>query len=112
MSLSEVRTDTIGLSGLEEVFKALASQRRLQILEWLKDPAGNFPSQEHADPVEHGACNLFIVDKLGVSQPAASRHLKVLVDAGLLIPTRRRGWTYYRRNEEALADLADLVGSI
>lgn len=90
---------------LEGVLKALASERRLQILEWLKDPEAHFPPQEHGDPIEHGACNQFIVDKLGVSQPAASRHLKVLVDADLLIATPRKGWTYYRRNEDTIADL-------
>ncbi len=100
------------LGDLEDVFKALGSERRLQILAWLKDPAEHFPPQEHGDPVEHGACNLFIVEKLGVSQPAASRHLKVLVDAGLVIPTRRKGWTYYRRDEAALEAIATLVGSI
>lgn len=88
---------------LERTLKALASERRLQILEWLKDPVAHFPPQEHGDPIEHGACNLFIVDKLGVSQPTATRHLKVLVDAGLVIATRRKGWTYYRRDEAAIA---------
>lgn len=88
---------------LEQVLKALASSRRLQILEWLRDPETNFPPQEHGDPVEHGACNQFIVDKLGVSQPAASRHLKVLVDAGLLVASPRKGWTYYRRDEAMIS---------
>ena len=46
---------------LEVALKAIASERRLQILDWLKDPEANFPSQEHGDPVEHGACNQFIV---------------------------------------------------
>jgi len=91
---------------LEVILKAIASERRLQILDWLKDPAANFPSQEHGDPTEHGACNQFIVEKLGVSQPAGSRHLKVLTDAGLVIPTARKGWVYYRRNENAIAELA------
>lgn len=91
---------------LEVALKAIASERRLQILHWLKDPEANFPSQEHGDPVEHGACNQFIVEKLGVSQPAGSRHLKVLTDAGLIIPTPRKGWVYYRRNEKAIAALA------
>lgn len=90
---------------LEVQLKALASARRLQILHWLKDPAANFPAQEHGDPVEHGACNQFIVEKLGVSQPAGSRHLKVLTDAGLVIPSARKGWVYYRRDEDAIADL-------
>jgi ArsR family transcriptional regulator len=88
---------------LERTLKALASDRRLLILEWLKDPVANFPPQEHGDPIEHGACNLFIVDKLGVSQPTATRHLQVLVEAGLVIATRRKGWTYYRRDEAAIA---------
>ncbi len=106
-------TDTLGaLSDIEPVLKALASERRLQILDWLKDPVSNFPHQEHGDPIEHGACNQFIVDKLGVSQPAGSRHLKVLADADLVIPTRRKGWTYYRRNEAAIASVAERLAAI
>ncbi len=96
----------------EQLLKAIASERRLQILEWLKDPVANFPPQEHGDPIEHGACNLFVVDRLGVSQPAASRHLKVLVDADLLIATRRKGWVYYRRNEVAIRQLMEWVTTI
>jgi len=97
---------------LELVLKALASERRLQILGWLKDPEAHFPPQEHGDPIEHGACNAFIGDKLGVSQPAASRHLKVLVDAGLVIATRRKGWTYYRRDEDVIAHATALIAAI
>ncbi len=100
------------LAALEAVLKALASERRLQILEWLKDPAAHFPPQEHGDPELHGACNLFIVEKLGVSQPAGSRHLKVLVEAGLVIPTRRKSWIYYRRDEAAIARIPELLRSI
>lgn len=97
---------------LERALKALASERRLEILEWLKDPKAHFPPQEHGDPLEHGACNLFIVEKLGVSQPAGSRHLKVLIDAGLLIATKRRGWTYYRRDEANIAAVAAEIARI
>ncbi len=97
---------------LEAALKALASERRLLILDWLRDPVANFPPQEHGDPQIHGGCNQFIVEKLGVSQPAGSRHLKVLVDAGLVIPTRRKGWTYYRRNEEMLSAVAARVAQI
>jgi DNA-binding transcriptional ArsR family regulator len=97
---------------LEATFKALASERRLQVLEWLKDPTAHFPPQEHGDPVTDGACNQFIADKLGVSQPSASRHLKVLVEASLIIPTPRKGWTYYRRNEAAIADLKHIINEL
>lgn len=90
---------------MERAFKALASARRLQILEWLKDPVAHFPPQEHGDPIEHGACNMYITEKLGVSQPAASRHMKVLVDAGLVIATPRSGYVYYRRDVDAIGRL-------
>lgn len=110
MADTDLATTTPAL--LERGLKALASERRLQILEWLKDPAANFPPQEHGDAELHGACNLFIVEKLGVSQPAASRHLRILVDADLIIATRRRGWTYYRRNETAIASLAAKIAQI
>ncbi len=113
--VDRTRTAAVGEPDLEQVelvFRALASERRLQILEWLKEPRSHFPPQEHGDPDEHGACNQFIVEKLDISQPAGSRHLKVLVDAGLVIPTRRRGYTYYRRNEQAIAAVAAMAGSL
>ena len=111
MALAE--TTTVETEGdLEGALKALASDKRLKILEWLKDVQANFPPQEHGDPVTEGACNLFIVEKLGVSQPTGSRHLKVLVDAGLVVATRRKGWTYYRRNEVAIAAVAERMRGI
>jgi ArsR family transcriptional regulator len=111
MALAE--TTTVETEGdLEDALKALASDKRLKILDWLKDVQANFPPQEHGDPVTEGACNLFIVEKLGVSQPTGSRHLKVLVDAGLVVATRRKGWTYYRRNEDAIAAVAERMREI
>lgn len=107
------KTTTVETEGnLEVALKALASDKRLKILNWLKDVQANFPPQEHGDPVTEGACNLFIVEKLGVSQPTGSRHLKVLVDAGLVVATRRKGWTYYRRNEDAIAAVAERMREI
>lgn len=111
-SAHEARSELSRPSDLEPVLKALASTRRLQILEWLKDPVAHFPTQVHGDPLEHGACNQFIVDKLGVSQPAGSRHLKVLVDADLVIATPRQGWTYYRRNEPQIAAVSERLAQI
>ena len=111
MALAE--TTTVETEGdLEGALKALASDKRLKILDWLKDVQANFPPQEHGGPVTEGACNLFIVEKLGVSQPTGSRHLKVLVDAGLVVATRRKGWTYYRRNEDAIAAVAERMREI
>jgi DNA-binding transcriptional ArsR family regulator len=88
-----------------ETFGALASAKRLQILEWLKDPESQFPPQRDGDLVEDGVCVIFIADKLGVAQPTATAHLKALARAGLVTPKRKAGWTFYKRNERAIAAL-------
>ena len=46
-----------------------------------------------------GVCGLLIARKLGISQPTASEHLKVLAQAGLVRSKRIRQWTFYRRDE-------------
>jgi DNA-binding transcriptional ArsR family regulator len=84
------------------ILKALASDTRLAVLEWLKDPTANFPPQVDGDLVRDGVCADFIREKLGVAAATASRHLSLLTDAGLLIATRQRGWTFYRRDEPAI----------
>jgi len=114
MSPTTIATPTLDSepAEMERALKALASARRLQILEWLKNPTAHFPPQEHGDPVEHGACNMYITDKLGVSQPAASRHMKVLLDAGLVIATPRSGYVYYRRDTEAIARLTGRLAAL
>nr|QQZ52003.1 winged helix-turn-helix transcriptional regulator [Phenylobacterium glaciei] len=41
----------------------------------------------------------------GVSQPTLSEHMRVLTQAGLVTPKRIKQWTFYRRDEAALAAL-------
>lgn len=93
------------------LIKALASDKRLAVLEWLKDPEANFPPQQYGDLVRDGVCGLFIARKLRVSQPTASEHLRVLVQAGLIKGRRIRQWTFYRRDEKRIAELKRLVES-
>ena len=93
------------------VLKALASPVRMAILEDLKRPRENFPPQVDGDPETDGICGDFIRTRLGVAAATASRHLSILVDADLLIATRKKGWTFYRRNEAAIARLADQLAS-
>jgi ArsR family transcriptional regulator len=89
--------------------KSLASPVRLAVLDYLKNPVENFPPQVDGDPVIDGICADFLRDKLGIAAATASRHLTLLVDCGLLIATRKKGWTFYRRDEDAIAKLADLL---
>jgi DNA-binding transcriptional ArsR family regulator len=84
---------------LEEAFQALASEKRLRVLEWLKNPRAHFPPQVDGDLVRDGVCGVFIAKKLRVSQPTASEHLKILQQAGLIRAKRIKQWTFYKRDE-------------
>ncbi len=86
-----------------DITKALANERRLQILAWLKRPRAHFPPQVDGDLVGDGVCGVFIAQKLGVSQPTASEHLKVLSRAGLVRSKRIKQWTFYKRDEKRIA---------
>ncbi|MFN2385038.1 MAG: ArsR/SmtB family transcription factor [Thermoanaerobaculia bacterium] len=85
------------------VVKALANEKRLRILGWLKDPTRHFPPQVYGDLERDGVCGIFIAQKLGVTPPTASEHLRVLTQAGLLRARRIRQWTFYRRDESRIA---------
>src|SRR6185369_8202364 len=87
---------------MHAALRALANERRVRILDWLKDPRAHFPRQIDGDLVEDGVCGLLIARKLKVSQPTASEHLRVLVQSGLIRPKRIRQWTFYRRDEARL----------
>src|SRR5215468_7437926 len=91
------------------VVKALASERRLQILVWLKRPRSHFPPQVDGDLVTDGVCGVLIAAKLGVSQPTASEHLKVLSQAGLLRSKRIKQWTFYQRDETFISALKEAI---
>jgi DNA-binding transcriptional ArsR family regulator len=82
--------------------RALANERRLQILEWLREPRKHFREQVDGDLVEDGVCGLLIAEKLGVSQPTVSEHMRVLTSAKLVRAKRIKQWTMYRRNEVAI----------
>jgi DNA-binding transcriptional ArsR family regulator len=87
------------------VLRALANERRLQILEWLREPRKHFREQVDGDLVEDGVCGLLIAEKLGVSQPTVSEHMRVLSRAGLVNAKRVKQWTFYKRDEERIARL-------
>src|ERR1700733_5554263 len=64
--------------------RALANERRLLILDWLRDPKKHFRAQVDGDLVEDGVCGLLIAEKLGVSAPTLSEHMRVLLAAKLV----------------------------
>src|SRR5260221_13962124 len=82
--------------------RALASERRLQILEWLKEPKAHFRPQVDGDLVKDGVCAVLIAEKLGVSQPTVSEHMRVLCQAKLVQSKKIKQWTFYKRDESLI----------
>jgi DNA-binding transcriptional ArsR family regulator len=91
--------------------KAAASTVRMDILHYLKAPLSHFPPQVDGDPIRDGVCADFIRKKLGIAAATASRHLTLLTDAGFLVATRKKGWTFYRRDEKAIRHFAKQLTS-
>jgi len=94
---------------MEQDLRALASERRLLILAWLRDPRAHFPPQRDGDLVKDGVCGVLIATKLGVSQPTASEHLRVLAQAGLVRAKRMKGWTFYKRDAARIRALKQAI---
>lgn len=91
---------------LLRTLKAIASPVRMEILRCLRKPTVEFPPQVDGDPVSDGICADYIRERLGIAAATASRHLTLLTDAGLLIATRKKGWTFYRRDDRVIDRLA------
>jgi len=75
---------------MESAFEVLAEPRRRAILDLLR--AGERPVGE-------------LVEKLSLSQPAVSKHLKVLREAGLVEVRRDAQRRWYRLRLEPLAEV-------
>lgn len=100
------------INDVEFAARALASKRRLQILEWLKAPKKNFPPQTDGDLVKDGVCGVLIAKKLRISQPTASEHLKILSQAGFLVGKRIKQWIFYKRDEAAIKSIKTRFSNI
>ncbi|HLB74245.1 MAG TPA: metalloregulator ArsR/SmtB family transcription factor [Sedimentisphaerales bacterium] len=69
------------------LFKILSVDKRIEIVELLKKERMSVSA---------------LADALGVTQSAASQHLRVLKAAGLVNDSRQGYWTYYSLNRDAL----------
>ena len=82
--------------------KALASDVRYAILEWLQSPEDHFAEQESGDPREIGVCVTLITEKAGMAQPTISRHLEILQRAEFVTVERIGRWSYFKRNQQGI----------
>jgi ArsR family transcriptional regulator len=94
-------------SRVAEAFKALSDPTRVKILSLLKTRGRS--CCDLISRSEPGLCACDIEDAVKLSQAAVSHHMGLLRRAGLVEAEKRGRWMYYRRNEAALARLADLI---
>jgi DNA-binding transcriptional ArsR family regulator len=87
------------------VLQALGNDRRLQILDWLKDPVAHFRPQVDGDLVKDGVCGALLAEKLRISQPTLSEHMRVLSQVGLVQSRRIKQWTFYKRDENRISEI-------
>jgi ArsR family transcriptional regulator len=93
--------------GLAAAFKALSDPTRVKILSLLKARGRSCCGLISKN--EPGLCACDIEDAVKLSQASVSHHMGLLRRAGLVDAEKRGRWMYYRRNEAALARLAELV---
>ena len=72
---------------------------------WLRDPRAHFREQIDGDLVEDGVCGVLIAEKLGVSQPTVTEHMRLLVEIGAVRAKRIKQWTFYKRDEGRIREL-------
>jgi len=83
-----------------QVFKAFCDVNRLMILEMLRNG-------------ERCAC--ILLEKLDISQPTLSHHMKILCDSGIVVPRKVGKWTYYSisaRGSERAKEMLTMLTSV
>lgn len=81
-----------------EIFKVLSVDTRINIIEHLKN---NGPSGVKE-----------ISEKLGLSAPAISQHLKILKQAGLVRSERQGYWIPYSIDEKAMENCREILDKV
>src|SRR4051794_27188462 len=83
VAIVEPDLDPRAATGLAAAFKALADPTRLRIVDALRKSA------------PEALCQCELLPLFEMSQPAVSKHLKVLLNAGVIGTERRGLWAYY-----------------
>ena len=78
MNLENVCLDNV------TIFKAFCDENRLMILEMLQSGE---------------KCACVLLEKLDITQPTLSHHMKILCESGIVIPRKEGKWTYYSIDE-------------
>jgi ArsR family transcriptional regulator len=88
---------------ISPLLKALADPARLRIVEFLRRP------DQGCCVADDRVCACDIEQLLGLSQPAISHHMKILIQAGLVGAEKQGRWMYYRLVPGAFAGLVSAL---
>lgn len=80
-----------------QLFKVLADENRLKIIELL---------------IKGETCGCTLIDKLSISQPTLSYHLKIISEAGIARSEKKGTWINYYINKDKLSDIIKFIESI
>jgi ArsR family transcriptional regulator len=95
MDTSSLTQEITGLHA--DMCSALADPKRILILYAVADGSQNVSE---------------LADRIGTSQPAVSRHLKILRDRGLVQPVRQGASVVYHLTDERLIEALDLLRAV
>ena len=76
------------------IFKAFCDETRLIVLSLLQNGE---------------KCACVLLERVSVSQPTLSHHMKILVDSGIVAARKEGKWTYYSINVEGSENAARLL---
>lgn len=80
-----------------QLFKVLADANRLKIIELL---------------IKGETCGCTLIDKLTISQPTLSYHLKMISEAGIARSEKSGNWIHYYINKEKLSEIISFIEMI
>jgi len=79
------------------VFKAFCDENRLMILEMLRSGE---------------KCACVLLEKLKITQPTLSHHMKILCDSGIVTARKEGKWTYYSFCKNGVEYALELLNSL
>ncbi len=82
---------------LADQFHAISDPNRLIILEAL---------------AQGETCGCTIINKLSISQPTLSYHLKIMTDSSILKAYKEGTWKKHRINREKISEMIDYLNSL
>jgi ArsR family transcriptional regulator len=102
-------TEAMTTERIDRVFKALASAQRREIVRLLATGGGAGDARCCS---EDEVCACVFAEKLGLSAPTVSHHMKALLEAELVASEKRGQWVYYRLRSDTLAAVGSELMSL